>query len=81
MCNHIFHKNCLDSWLLAHQNCPYCRTNMTLKDLEEFRMKMLMDDTNMPLVVQEIKGNSMEVNGQKNNDGMNSNYIKILKRN
>lgn len=26
-CNHIFHKNCLDSWI-QNNNCPLCRKNI-----------------------------------------------------
>jgi len=24
-CNHIFCKNCIDTWLHNHNNCPICR--------------------------------------------------------
>ena len=24
-CGHIFHKNCIDSWLKINPICPYCR--------------------------------------------------------
>jgi hypothetical protein len=36
-CNHIFHKKCIDRWLLMSMkendsvNCPICRTNINIK--------------------------------------------------
>jgi len=27
-CEHVFHEECLMSWLMAHDECPYCRTEM-----------------------------------------------------
>ena len=26
VCVHSFHKQCLEEWLVAHNNCPLCRT-------------------------------------------------------
>ncbi|XP_074963173.1 E3 ubiquitin-protein ligase RNF128 isoform X2 [Phalacrocorax aristotelis] len=27
-CNHLFHKNCIDPWLLEHRTCPMCKCNI-----------------------------------------------------
>ncbi|XP_038630768.1 E3 ubiquitin-protein ligase RNF128 isoform X2 [Scyliorhinus canicula] len=27
-CNHIFHKNCIDPWLLEHRTCPMCKCDI-----------------------------------------------------
>lgn len=27
-CNHLFHGTCISDWLLTHNNCPNCRTEV-----------------------------------------------------
>jgi len=27
-CNHTFHEECIESWLMEHDHCPNCRANM-----------------------------------------------------
>ncbi|XP_051982889.1 RING finger protein 150a [Xyrauchen texanus] len=27
-CRHVFHKNCVDPWLLEHRTCPMCKMNI-----------------------------------------------------
>lgn len=32
-CQHVFHSECLETWLMRHEDCPYCRTPlMTTQD-------------------------------------------------
>jgi hypothetical protein len=31
VCNHIFHKKCIDKWLKSKSNCPICRCNFLNK--------------------------------------------------
>jgi hypothetical protein len=37
ICDHLFHKECLEQWLKKHENCPICRKNLSKKDLEDFK--------------------------------------------
>ena len=30
-CEHVFHKNCILSWLIQHEDCPNCRAPFFVK--------------------------------------------------
>ncbi|PWA56172.1 zinc finger, RING/FYVE/PHD-type [Artemisia annua] len=29
-CNHVFHRECIDTWLVSHVTCPVCRADLVL---------------------------------------------------
>jgi hypothetical protein len=33
-CNHVFHFDCLAQWSKINPVCPFCRTNLPVRDLE-----------------------------------------------
>ncbi|WOG28190.1 RING finger protein [Endozoicomonas sp. 8E] len=35
-CNHMFHENCLETWLRQNTTCPYCRTIVRERAVEPF---------------------------------------------
>ena len=34
-CSHIYHKSCLEKWLLKHNSCPYCKTEINPSDYKK----------------------------------------------
>jgi E3 ubiquitin-protein ligase RNF115/126 len=39
-CGHLFHKQCILSWLEAHNNCPVCRLELPTDDADYEARKM-----------------------------------------
>ncbi|CAD8185479.1 unnamed protein product [Paramecium pentaurelia] len=42
-CHHIFHFNCLEQWIIKHENCPLCRTALDQKSLKELLNQNILD--------------------------------------
>ncbi|KAL4428887.1 hypothetical protein ABPG74_001374 [Tetrahymena malaccensis] len=36
ICKHLFHQECLDVWIQKQRNCPMCRSNHKITDLQKF---------------------------------------------
>ncbi|EAS00880.2 phosphatidylinositol 4-phosphate 5-kinase (macronuclear) [Tetrahymena thermophila SB210] len=39
VCYHLFHKNCLESWLELQDSCPFCRKELNKQTLEENKLQ------------------------------------------
>ncbi|XP_075040367.1 E3 ubiquitin-protein ligase RNF128 [Mixophyes fleayi] len=76
-CNHFFHKNCIDPWLLEHRTCPMCKCDI-LKSLG-----IEADDeepaTNVPIptVSSELPQSSVQVEDETRSETASSGYASV----
>ncbi|KAM4696101.1 E3 ubiquitin-protein ligase RNF128 [Rhinophrynus dorsalis] len=76
-CNHFFHKNCIDPWLLEHRTCPMCKCDI-LKSLgvepEEVEV-----DTNMTItsVSSELQRSTVQIEDENLSDNASSGYASV----
>ncbi|XP_069603172.1 E3 ubiquitin-protein ligase RNF128 isoform X2 [Ranitomeya imitator] len=76
-CNHFFHKNCIDPWLLEHRTCPMCKCDILkslgIADDEE------ETDTTMAIssVSSEILQTRMQVEEETRSDNASSGYASV----
>lgn len=76
-CNHFFHKNCIDPWLLEHRTCPMCKCDI-LKSLgivaeeEESEATMAISS-----VSSEIQQTTMQIEEETHSDNASSGYASV----
>ncbi|XP_069799059.1 E3 ubiquitin-protein ligase RNF128 isoform X1 [Dendropsophus ebraccatus] len=76
-CNHFFHKNCIDPWLLEHRTCPMCKCDI-LKSLgiaadeEEPETTMAISS-----VSSEVQQTTMHVDEETRSDNASSGYASV----
>mmetsp|Transcript_18110 Transcript_18110/g.23829 ORF Transcript_18110/g.23829 Transcript_18110/m.23829 type:complete len:309 (+) Transcript_18110:139-1065(+) len=47
-CNHPYHANCVDSWILGHHHCPLCKLDLNVSNDEELGGSDLVEDREPP---------------------------------
>lgn len=65
-CKHLFHPQCLDTWLSSHRTCPLCRSTQLFQNDVDGEDEICLD-------VKEVQGSSSssELMGQRSTDERN----------
>ncbi|KAM3910635.1 E3 ubiquitin-protein ligase RNF128 isoform 2-T2 [Leptodactylus fuscus] len=76
-CNHFFHKNCIDPWLLEHRTCPMCKCDI-LKSLG-IAADEEEQDTSVAIssVSSEVQQTTMQVEEETRSDNASSGYASV----
>ncbi|KAM9324035.1 E3 ubiquitin-protein ligase RNF128 [Gastrophryne carolinensis] len=76
-CNHFFHKNCIDPWLLDHRTCPMCKCDI-LKSLGIVADEEEPDHTiTIASVSNELQRSTVQVEEETQSDNASSGYASV----
>ncbi|OCT65941.1 E3 ubiquitin-protein ligase RNF128-like isoform X2 [Xenopus laevis] len=64
-CNHFFHKNCIDPWLLEHRTCPMCKCDI-LKSLGIAEDEEETTSVAIPSVSSELQRSTVQITEVEN---------------
>lgn len=57
-CNHMFHKNCLETWLNTNTKCPFCRN--TLKEENNYLINRRNLEDRIDMFINQIQLNNLD---------------------
>ncbi|XP_040179755.1 E3 ubiquitin-protein ligase RNF128 isoform X2 [Rana temporaria] len=76
-CNHFFHKNCIDPWLLEHRTCPMCKCDI----LKSLGIAAEEDESDNAMVIasvsNELQRSAVQVDDETRSDNASSGYASV----
>ncbi|KAM5145357.1 E3 ubiquitin-protein ligase RNF128 [Mantella aurantiaca] len=76
-CNHFFHKNCIDPWLLEHRTCPMCKCDI----LKSLGIAPDEDEPDNAMVIasvsSELQRSTVQVDDETRSDNASSGYASV----
>ncbi|CAH2315049.1 E3 ubiquitin- ligase RNF128 isoform X1 [Pelobates cultripes] len=75
-CNHFFHKNCIDPWLLEHRTCPMCKCDI-LKSLGIAPTEEQETGLAIASVSSDLQRSTVQVEDETRSDNASSGYASV----